>query len=362
MPTDYYATLGVSRDASPDEIKRAFRRLARETHPDANPGDPASEARFRQIAEAYEVLSDPGRRAAYDRGETLDIHDLFSSFAGIDDLLGRFFGGGFGPFGGVARGPAQGRDVGVRASITLVEAATGVAREVSYRAPVVCPVCAGSGSEPGVPLETCDRCGGQGSVRVTRQTILGATMTIAACDRCRGRGQIVIDPCAECSGAGAVTRDVSVTVEIPSGIDDGARMRVPGKGAAGDPGGRSGDLYVEVHVEPDPRFSRHGADLVHRVTVGLSEAALGTGIEVPTVDGEPVQIDVAPGTQPGTVFKLARQGMPRLHRRGRGDLLVEVVVEVPTKLSAAQESALREFAAASGERPVAPARKRRKKG
>ncbi len=360
MATDFYDALGVPRDASQDDIKRAFRRLARETHPDANPGDAAAEERFREIAEAYEVLSDPQRRAAYDRGDTIDLGSLFSSFGNIDEVLSRFFGGGFGPFGGVARGPAPGRDVLVHTSLTLAEAATGASREVSFRAPVSCPVCGGTGSEE--PLQTCDRCGGQGSLRVTRQTILGATMTIAACDRCHGRGKVVTEPCPECSGAGAVTKDVSLTVEVPEGVDDGSRMRLPGRGAAGEPGARPGDLYVEVRVEPDPRFARHGADLVHQVHLGIAEASLGTAVTVPTVDGEGMAIDVPPGTQPGTVFKLARQGMPRLQRRGRGDLLVEVVVDVPTRLSTAQEEALRAYAEASADEPAAPGRKRRRKG
>jgi len=361
MASDFYEALGVPRDASQEEIKRAFRRLARETHPDANPGDPAAEARFREIAEAYEVLSDPRRRASYDRGDTIDLGDLFSSFGNIDEVLSRFFGGGFGPFGGAARGPAPGRDVLVHTSITLAEAATGASRDVTYRAPVPCRVCSGTGSE--APLETCDRCGGQGSVRVTRQTILGATMTIAACDRCHGRGKLITEPCSSCSGSGAVVEDVDIVVEVPEGIDDGSRIRLPGRGAAGEPGARAGDLYVEVRVESDHRFARHGADLVHRVHLGLAEAALGTSVTVPTVDGSGTDIDVPAGTQPGTVFKLARQGMPRLQRRGRGDLLVEVIVDVPTRLSAAQEEALRAYAAASAdEEPAAAGRKRRRRG
>jgi len=362
MAADFYAALGIRRDASPEDVKRAFRRLARETHPDANPGDPAAEARFREIAEAYEVLSDPQRRAAYDRGDAVNLGDLFSSFAGIDEVLSRFFGGGFGPFGGASRGPAQGRDVAVRAAITLVEAATGVAREVGFRGLVVCSTCSGTGSEPGVPLATCERCAGQGSVRVTRQTILGATMTIAACDGCRGRGKVIVSRCRDCSGTGSITEDVTLTVDIPQGIEDGARMRIPGKGAAGEPGGRPGDLYVEIRVQPDPRFARHGADLVHRLHLGIADAALGTSVSVPTVDGEGLAIDVPPGTQPGAVFKLSRLGMPRLQRRGRGDLLVEVTVDVPTNLSKAQEEALRAFAVASGGPVAEPARKRRKKG
>lgn len=356
---DYYETLGVSRDATADEIKKAFRRLARETHPDANPGDPASEERFRAIAEAYEVLSDPQRRAAYDRGDRIDLGDLFSSFAGVEDLLSRFFGGGFGPFGG-APGPASGRDVGVSVAITLAEAAVGVEREVTYRAAVACATCHGTGAAPGSDLLTCERCRGQGSVRVTRQTMLGTAMSIAPCDRCGGRGRIVVEPCETCRGDGSVVDDVTVVVAIPEGIDDGTRLRLAGRGAAGDPGGRSGDLIVGVHVEPDPRFARHGADLVHRVQLGFTEAALGRDIVVPTVYGEELDVTVPPGTQPGTVFKLTKQGMPRLHRRGRGDLLVEVVVTVPTDLSTEQEEALRAYAAVADEAPAPAGRRRRR--
>ena len=355
---DYYEVLGVDRDASQEEIKKAFRRLARETHPDATNGDRDREEHFRAIAEAYEVLSDPQRRAAYDRGDR--IGDLFSSFAGVDDLLNRFFGGGFGPFGGGPRGPAPGRDVGVSVSVTLAEAARGVERTVGYRVPAACPTCSGSGSAPGSDLEQCDRCGGQGSVRVTRQTLLGAAMTVARCDRCGGRGRIVVDPCPECRGGGSVTQDLEVAVEVPAGIEDGSRIRLTGRGAAGEPGAPAGDLYVEVAVEPDERFIRHGADLVHRIEVGVAEAALGTARSIPTVDDEPVDIDIPPGTQPGTVFKLSRQGMPRLHRRGRGDLLVEVTVKVPEKLPAEAEEALRAYAEAMEEQPLEG--KRRKRG
>jgi len=356
---DYYEVLGVEREASPDDIKRAFRRLARETHPDANNGDRGSEARFRLIAEAYEVLSDPPRRAAYDRGDRIDVGDLFSSFAGVEDLLSRFFGGGFGPFGGGAQGPAPGRDVGVRVSLTLTEAAGGARKQVAYRVAAACETCAGSGSAPGADLEPCDRCGGKGSVRVTRQTVFGPAMTIARCEQCLGRGRVIVEPCPECSGTGSMVRDVEVEVEIPPGIEDGSRMRMSDRGGAGEPGGRRGDLFVEVAVEPDARFVRHGADLIHRVFVGLSEAALGTTATVPTVDGEPVEIDIPAGTQPGAVFKLSKQGMPRLQRRGRGDLLVEVVVDVPGKLSSAAEEALRAYAEAMGEHPIEKRKKRR---
>jgi molecular chaperone DnaJ len=358
---DYYEALGVSRDATQDELKRAFRQKARETHPDANPGDPSAEQRFREVALAYEVLSDPQRRAAYDRGGQVEYGDLFSSFAGIDDLLSRFFGGGLGfGFGGRA-GPATGADVGTVAELTLAEAATDVSRQVRYRARVACGTCGGSGSAPGSAPAICDRCAGRGSVRVTRQTFLGAAVSIAPCDKCRGRGRMIVTPCPECAGAGAISDEVTVTVEIPAGVEDGARLRLTGRGSIGDPGGRPGDLYVEVRVVPDPRFERHGADLVHRVRLGITEAALGTSLKVPTVDAGSLDIEVPPGTQPGTVFKLSRLGMPRLRRRGRGDLLVEVQVLIPTSLNPAQEEALRAFAAAGADGEATGPRPRRRR-
>lgn len=349
---DYYSVLGVSREASADEIKKAFRRLARESHPDANPDDPTAEQRFREIAEAYEVLSDPQRRARYDRGDQFDFNDLFGSGAGVEDLLNRFFGGAFGFGFGGATGPAGGQDVLVSTDISLAEAASGISRDVSFRANTSCGTCGGGGNEPGTPLEACPRCSGQGSVRVTRQTLLGTTMSVAPCDRCRGRGKIIVQPCSECRGSGAVADDLEVEVDIPAGIENGARMRLAGRGSAGEPGGRPGDLYVEVHVANDPRFERHGADLVHRVSIGLSEATFGVELAIPTVDDGEIDIDVPAGTQPGAVFKLSRQGMPRLRRRGRGDLLVEVSVQVPDDLDAEQEAALRKYAELRGEEPA----------
>jgi molecular chaperone DnaJ len=355
---DYYEILGVARDASQDEIKRAFRKLARETHPDNNPGSAEAEHRFREVAEAYEVLSEPTRRASYDRGGAFDPSDLFSSFGGIDEVLSRFFGGF--AFGGTQQGPAQGDDIGVSTTITLEEAASGIDREFTYRAQVQCSTCGGSGSATGVDLVTCERCGGQGSLRVTRQTLLGTTMAIAPCDRCAGRGKIIVEPCPECRGGGTIADEVSVSVSIPPGVDDGARMRLAGRGQAGEPGGRSGDLYVQIGVQVDDRFVRHGADLIHRVILGLSEVTLGTEVAVPTVGGDDTQIDIPAGTQPGTVFKLSRQGMPRLQRRGRGDLLVEVVLAVPRSLDVAAEEALRAYGEAAGESPAEPKRGRRK--
>ncbi|HSQ37927.1 MAG TPA: DnaJ C-terminal domain-containing protein [Acidimicrobiia bacterium] len=359
--TDYYQVLGVGRDATQDEIKRAFRRKARETHPDANPGGADAEHRFREAALAYEVLSDPSRRAAYDRGAQFESGDFFSSFAGIDDLLSRFFGGGLGFTFGEGRGPAAGADVGVGLELTLAEAAADCSREVRYRARLGCPACGGEGAPPESPAVVCDRCAGRGSVRVTRQTFLGPAVSIVTCDKCRGRGRMITTPCPRCGGSGCVADEATVTVNLPAGIEDGSRLRVAGKGSVGEPGGRPGDLYVEVRVTPDQRFARHGADLVHRARLGLAEAALGTTIKVPTVDDGEVDIEVPPGTQPGTVFKLSRLGMPRLRRRGRGDLLVEVQVVVPQKLNAAQEEALRAYAAASDGPVGASTRPRRRR-
>jgi len=249
--------------------------------------------------------------------------------------------------------------VAVAVAVSLAEAASGASHGVEYRAAATCAECDGDGSAPGSTPEGCDRCGGQGSLRVTRQTFLGAAMSIVPCDKCRGRGRVITDSCPECGGAGSVASDLSVMVEVPPGIEHGSRLRVPRRGGAGEWGAPPGDLYVEVRVAPDERFERHGSDLIHRAHIGPAEAALGTTISVPTVDGDSVDLDVAAGTQPGSVFKMSRRGMPRLHRRGRGDLLVEVRVTIPTKLSAEQEDALRSYAAASGEIPASPSRRRR---
>jgi molecular chaperone DnaJ len=356
--SDYYATLGVPRDASDQDIKRAFRRIARESHPDTNPEHEAVE-RFREAAEAYEVLSDPQRRAAYDRGDTIDFGTLFSSVAGVEDLLQRFFGGGFGSTSR-SGGRARGADLVASVSVSFAEVATGTERTIEFPAAVGCEICAGSGATPGSEPLRCDRCGGSGRLRVTSQTLFGAAMSLAACDRCDGRGSIVTDPCTACRGRAWVDGERSVTVEIPPGIGDRDRLRVSGSGHAGGPGEGPGDLYVDVRVEPDERFERHGADLVHRVSIGMAEAALGTTLQIPLVDrDEPEYLDVAAGTQSGSVIRLSRMGLPRLGARGSGDLLVEVTVAVPESLTAEQEQALRAFAEATGEQPKPPKRRRR---
>ncbi len=355
---DYYEALGVSRDATVDEIKAAFRRLARETHPDANPGDPAAEARFREVAEAYEVLSDPERKARYDRGEVFGGGDLFSQFGGLDDILQQFFGGGFGGgFGGRRNGPRRGPDIGATVTLTLEEAAVGVSREIEFRAPGTCDRCNGTGSEPGHDPVTCPTCRGAGSVQVARESFLGRIMTVAPCSRCNGKGRIIEHPCTKCEGGGLVTIDRSVTVEIPPGVEDGMRLRLSGRGGAGERGAPSGDVYVEVGVEPDERFDRDGDELHHRIEIGISEAVFGTTIEVPVIDGATETIDLPAGTQPETVYRLAKKGMPRLKRRGRGDMLVHIGVAVPTDLTDEQEDALRSYAELREEQPTPPKRR-----
>ena len=354
---DYYATLGLTREASSDEIKKAFRRLARETHPDANPGDPSAEPRFREVAEAYEVLSDPARRAAYDRGDQFDVSSLFSHFGGVDDLLRTFFGG-VGGFGGPTR--VRGSDVLIAASISLEEAAVGVDREVSFRAPTTCSVCDGSGAAEGHEPTTCNRCGGRGAIRVARRTVLGEMSTITTCDECRGVGTVIADPCLSCGGSGLIDDVRTVTVQIPAGIGDGVRLRLTGRGGGAERGAPAGDLYVEVSIEPDARWRREGDDLVHTVEVGLSEAVFGTTVSVPVIDEGLVPVDIPAATGHGTVLRLRSKGMPRLRRRGRGDLLVEVALVIPDRLGAAAEAALRQYAEAQGESPVGAKRRWRR--
>jgi molecular chaperone DnaJ len=353
---DYYEVLGVARDATADEIKKAFRALARDTHPDANPDDPTAEERFREIAAAYEVLSDPQKRARYDRGETFGGQDLFSQFGGLEDILQQFFGGGFGGgfggFGGGRRGPSRGQDVGIRLDLDLAEAAFGTEREVSFMSSVGCETCGASGAQPGTSPITCSHCDGQGRVQAARQTMLGTMMTVVDCPECQGTGHRIEDPCETCSGDGRHQGERKLTVEIPEGVDTGTRLRLTGKGGAGQRGAPAGDAYVEVRVKDDPRFQRVGDDLHHRIAIGFTEAAFGTEIDIPLLDGETEPLEIPPGTQPETVYRLGKKGVPRLQRRGRGDMLVHIEVEVPTDLDDKQEELLRDYANLRGEQPA----------
>ena len=359
MAKDYYKTLGVSETATPEELKKAFRQLARDSHPDAHPDDPTAEARFREVAEAYEVLSDPEKRQRYDRGETSDFGDLFAGGFGFDDILRSVFGDG-GLFGGSRTGGRRrGRDVLVPTSITLAEAAFGTSANVEYRVSTSCMVCAGSGSAPGSSPRTCSQCNGQGAVQAARRTMLGTMMTVVECDQCSGAGSVITEPCGECHGAGSTARDREVLIEVPPGVEHGTRLRLSGSGEAGERGAPAGDLYVEISVDSHDDFDRSGDDLVYSLSAGIAQATLGSEFEIPLIDGEVTTFDLPSGTQPGTVFAIPNQGMQRLGRRGRGRLLVEVSVAVPEKISKSAEEALRTYAESTGEGIASGGRRKR---
>jgi molecular chaperone DnaJ len=348
MPRDYYEVLGISRTAGESEIKKAFRKLARELHPDVN-SEPDAEARFKEAAEAYEVLSDADRRATYDRYGHEGLRSggyapNFEGFGSVADIFETFFGGGgFGSvFGGARGGPAQGGDVGVRAEITLQEAAQGIAVEVSYDAVTRCEHCNGNGAEPGTPIETCAKCAGTGQLRAVSRTPFGQVVRAAACDACGGDGRVPQTPCRHCSGRGRKAEQVKVSVDVPAGIEDGQRIRITGRGHTGEQGGPAGDLYVQVRVREDPRFVRHEDDLVTVVDVAAPLAALGTTVQVPTIDGT-TELEIPAGIQPNETLTLRGQGMPALRGRRHGDLRVVVNVVVPRHLKREQRELLEQL-------------------
>jgi molecular chaperone DnaJ len=350
MPRDYYEVLGVGPDADEASVKKAFRRLARELHPDVNAHDPEAEEKFKEAAEAYEVLSDPERRQLYDAYgheglKTGGYAPNFGDFGSISDLFSAFFGaGGFDFGGGRTRGGAvQGGDVGVAAAIELADAAHGTTVEVSYDARTRCHTCNGNGAKPGTPIETCSRCGGAGQLQAVSRTAFGQMVRNVVCDVCGGDGRIARDPCETCRGDGMIVEKKRLEVEIPPGIADGQRIRLAGRGHAGERGGPSGDLYVIVRVQEDERFLRDGSDLITVIDVPAPLAALGTTVQVPTIDGE-VPVEIKPGTQPGEEIRLGGRGMPPLQRGRTGDLRVVVNVTIPRRLTSEQRDMLERFA------------------
>ena len=349
MADDHYEVLGVSRDASSEEIKRAYRRLARQHHPDANREDPASVEKFKEITRAYEVLSDPEKRQRYDLfgDERAGAGAAgFADFGGISDLFSTFFGS----MGGAStrRGPSRGADILAEVELTLEEAAAGAEREVEVESLAECPVCSGSGAASGTFPSTCPDCGGTGEVRTARRTMFGNVITATTCSRCGGSGQVIADPCTHCSGTGRIEVAETLTVAIPAGVDDGAHLRVSGRGQAGVRGGRSGDLYVAIRVVPHETFRRVGDDLGCEVTVPMTIAALGGEVDVPTLDGSE-RVEIEPGTQSGEVIRLRGRGMPRMDGRGRGELVCLLKVETPTDLDADQADLLQRIAELRGE-------------
>jgi len=356
---DYYEVLGLSRAAGDAEIKKAYRKLAHDHHPDANPNDPGAEGRFKELTEAYEVLSNPQARRAYDTyghqvprsgaGTAGTGGDPFGG--GFQDIFDAFFGDQFGEssfgsfFGSGTRAPARGSDAEVEVQVTLREAAFEMEREVNVQIVKGCSVCDGVG---GTKTSQCGTCGGAGAVRTVRQSLLGQMVSTQGCPTCGGRGRIIEVVCDNCRGSGRVSEVETRRLRIPAGIEDGMGIKVSGAGHAGERGAPSGDLYVRVSVEEDPELMRDGNDLIHRMRVNFVEAALGTEVEVPTLEGT-TAVRVEPGTQPGTTLTLRSEGMPRLRRRGRGDLKVVVDVMVPTRLNAEQRELLQRFEATSGE-------------
>jgi molecular chaperone DnaJ len=342
---DHYEVLGVSRTATHEEIKRAYRRLARAHHPDANAGDPVAEERFKEITHAYDVLSDVQKRQNYDTfGDARPGAAGFGDFGGISDLFSAFFGGA----GGQRRTTTRGDDVLAEVDLTLEEAAAGAERDVEIETLVECTECNGSGAAPGTYPSRCSDCGGTGELRTVRRTMLGNVMTASPCVRCHGSGQEISTPCNTCGGAGRVSVTDTLTVRIPPGIEDGAQLRVTGRGQAGVRGGRSGDLYVAIAIEPHPIFRRVGEDLGCEVSVPMTVAALGGTIEIPTLE-EPETVEVKPGTQSGEVVRLRNQGMPSLQGWGRGQIVALLKVETPGELDEEQAELLARLAELRGE-------------
>jgi len=355
MPTrDYYEILGVARDASGEAIKRAYRALARQHHPDVAHDKSKAEHRFKEINEAYEVLSDPRKRSQYDRfgyvgnGASAGAGDFGFGPGGFGDIFDMFFGNMGAPAQTRRAGPERGADLRYDVEITLEEAFHGTTKEIAYRRLAPCDSCNGSGAQPGTLIAPCERCGGNGTVRVSRQTPLGRVVTQTACTRCGGEGQVVAQPCTTCGGRGRREIETALTVNVPAGVDDGSRIRIGGNGEAGLRGGPPGDLYVYLTTTPHPVFKRDGRNTYVDVPVSFAQAALGGTIEVPSLGGN-VELTLSAGTQSGTTLRLRGYGMPAVRGSQRGDHHVTVHVVVPTKLTRRQRELLEEYAQAGGD-------------
>jgi len=357
---DYYEILGVSKTATADEIKSAFRKKAKECHPDLNPGDKAKEAQFKELNEAAEILSDADKRAKYDQfghaafdpsmGGQDPFAGGFGGFGDFGDILGQMFGGGFSGFGGgqTRNGPVPGDDLRYNLTITFEEAAFGVEKEITIPREEACDVCHGSGAKPGTEATTCKTCNGTGQVRSQQNTILGSFSSTRPCSTCRGTGKVINDPCVNCHGSGRVRKNIKKTVKIPAGIDNGQSLCLRGFGNAGHRGGPNGDLYVSISVRPHRQFTRKGFDLYIDMPITYTTAALGGSVTVPTLK-ESVKYTIPAGTQTGATYRLRDQGIQRLNANGKGDLIVTVNIEVPKHLTEEQRTLLEKLAATMGE-------------
>lgn len=352
---DYYEVMGVPKNATDAEIKKAYRKLAKKYHPDLNPGDKAAEAKFKELNEAYEVLSDKDKRARYDQFGHAGVDPNFgggtgggSPFTGdidLGDIFNSFFGGGFGGFGGRTvnpNAPRRGSDTEATVNISFEEAAKGCKKTITFQKIDTCDHCGGNGAERGTSARTCPNCNGTGQVRISQRTPFGVVQTSRSCDRCGGTGRVIDNPCSTCGGKGRVRKSKTIEINIPAGIDNEQILNVGGQGNAGSNGGPAGDLHVYVNVRPHPIFERRGNDVWCEVPITFTQAALGAEVVVPTIDGR-VSYQVREGTQPGDVFKLKGKGIPRIGGHGRGDQYVRMTIEVPKNLSPRQKSLLQDF-------------------
>lgn len=358
---DYYEVLGLHKGASDAEIKKAFRKLALKYHPDRNPNNKEAEEKFKEINEAYQVLSDPKKKAQYDQFGTTDFGSGgaqgsgfggfdFSDFGDFGDIFDSFFGGGFshGRSSRRRNAPQKGADLEYTLNLTFDEAVFGVKKDITVTKDEVCEHCHGTGAKPGTKPQTCDKCGGTGQMKTQRRTPLGSFVSMSTCDKCGGTGTIIKEVCPYCRGRGKVRKRKKINVNIPAGVDNGNIIPIRGQGEAGPNGGPSGDLYLNIRVSSSPKFKRDGFDVYIDKHVSFGKAVLGTSLKVPTIDGE-VKYDVPPGTQSGTVFRLRGKGITKINGRGRGDQYVKVIVDIPRNINQKQKEALLLYMKASGE-------------
>lgn len=351
---DYYEVLGVNKQANEQEIKKAYRQLAKKYHPDLNPDNKEAEHKFKEVNEAYEVLSDEEKRARYDRfghdgvnGQGGGFGQGFSGgFGDIFEDIFDIFGGGFS--GSRKSGPRKGADLKYKLDIKFEEAAFGVEKEIKYRKTENCSVCDGTGAKPGTNKSTCTKCNGTGEVKYAQTTPFGQFVRVGTCDKCNGLGQIIDSPCTNCSGTGKEMKMKRINIKVPAGVDTGSVIPLRGEGEPGEKGGPSGDLYVYINVEPHEIFAREGNDIICEIPISFVQAAIGDEIQVPSLEGN-VKYTIPEGTQTGTIFRLKNKGIPNVRGYGRGDQYVKVVVQVPTKLNEKQKELLREFAKESGD-------------